>query len=90
MPKKTLKIEVSAIKIIRAMKKISTFIIGAFLYMISMAGFAQWNQVGFTIVGDAEDDNLGVSVSLSAGGTTLAVGAPWAGNSGEGYVKESI
>jgi len=40
----------------------------------------EWRKLGQTIIGDASNDRLGMSVALSANGTTLAVGAVW--NSG--------
>lgn len=36
-----------------------------------------WNKIGSNIDGDAADDRLGYSVSLSDDGQTVAVGAPW-------------
>lgn len=36
---------------------------------------AQWVQMGNTLVGEAENDHFGISVSLSADGFTVAVGA---------------
>ena len=49
----------------------------------------KWNQLGNDIDGDATDDHLGKSVSLSADGQTLAVGATVAhGSSGfAGHVR---
>lgn len=38
-----------------------------------------WGQIGDDIDGDAADDELGSSVSLSANGTTVVIGAPYAG-----------
>ena len=37
---------------------------------------SSWTQIGSDIEGDAVDDQLGRSVSLSADGTVLAIGAP--------------
>jgi len=37
-----------------------------------------WGQIGDDIDGDAADDELGSSVSLSANGTTVVIGAPYA------------
>lgn len=42
-----------------------------------------WSQLGEDIDGEADDDNLGASVSLSFDGTKLAIGAT--GNDGGGY-----
>ena len=42
----------------------------------------QWAQIGNDIDGEASQDQSGISVALSADGTTLAVGAP--GNDGNG------
>ena len=41
-----------------------------------------WQQIGQDIDGEAADDSSGWSVSLSADGTTVAIGAPW--NNGNG------
>ena len=48
-----------------------------------------WEQQGSAIVGDAEYDHLGTSVSLSADAKTLVVGAPgyYDNTDREGYVK---
>jgi hypothetical protein len=54
------------------------------------AATSSWKQQGPAIVGDAADDNLGLSVALSAYARTLVVGAPGDGESGSGktgYVK---
>ncbi len=51
---------------------------------------ASWEQIGEDIDGDAAGDNSGVSVSLSANGSIVAIGAPNAGIngvSGAGQVK---
>jgi hypothetical protein len=45
-------------------------------------GPGTWTQVGQDIAGEAMNDNSGTSVSLSADGTRLAIGAP--GNGGAG------
>ena len=43
-----------------------------------------WKQIGHDIDGEKEEDRFGYSVSLSADGRTVAVGAPWnAEKSGE-------
>ena len=41
-----------------------------------------WSQIGSDINGEAADDESGISVSLSADGTTVAIGAPY--NDGNG------
>ena len=48
-----------------------------------------WTQVGEDIDGEASGDYSGVSVSLSADGTTVAIGAPWYDDNGEnsGHVR---
>ena len=50
---------------------------------------AHWTQVGPDIDGDADDDDMGFSVSLSGDGSTVAVGAPGndAGGTSAGQVK---
>ena len=45
-----------------------------------------WSQLGGDLLGNAEDDNFGASIALSADGRTVAVGAP-GGNSGNGQVR---
>ncbi len=45
-----------------------------------------WTQQGATLTGEATDDEFGVSVSISATGDTIVVGAR-AANSYRGYVK---
>ena len=39
-------------------------------------GTDNWKQIGQDIIGEADDDEFGTSVSLSDDGKTLAVGAP--------------
>ena len=39
-----------------------------------------WEQIGYDIDGDAADDYLGLSVSLSGDGMTVVIGAPYAGD----------
>ena len=43
---------------------------------------SSWQQLGTDIDGEAADDDSGYSVSLSADGSTVAIGAP--GNDGNG------
>ena len=45
-----------------------------------------WKQLGTYLEGQAAGDKFGTSVALSADGTTLAAGAPFA-NSSDGFVK---
>jgi hypothetical protein len=53
------------------------------LLALPLIGFGQsWPQIGSDINGEAADDESGASVSLSADGTTLAIGAP--NNDGNG------
>jgi hypothetical protein len=47
-----------------------------------------WSQLGSDIYGEAELDNLGASVSLSADGTVVAAGAP--GNDGNGDISGHV
>jgi len=48
-----------------------------------------WIQQGFNINGEADNDNSGVSVSLSADGLTIAISAPWnaGGGTNRGHVR---
>ena len=46
----------------------------------------RWDQLGSTMVGEASDDEFGYSVSLSADGRTVAIGAP-NNELGSGHVK---
>lgn len=45
-----------------------------------------WHQIGSSIVGEADDDRSGASVSMSADGTVVAIGAPGIGHI-RGYVR---
>lgn len=45
-----------------------------------------WTQIGADIDGDAEDDNSGYSVALSADGNVVAIGAPNGDNINDGNV----
>jgi hypothetical protein len=50
-----------------------------------------WEQIGQDIVGDADGDEFGASVSISDDGKTLAVGAaPANGKNGEDSVRVSV
>jgi hypothetical protein len=59
----------------------------------SLPGFGPvgWDQLGADIDGEAQDDRSGFSVALSADGTTLAIGAPFAntpaGTDNVGHVR---
>jgi len=53
------------------------------IYRLSDDG-ASWEQIGGDIDGDAAGDQSGSSVSLSANGTIVAIGAPYAGIDGRG------
>ena len=48
-----------------------------------------WTQVGEDIDGEASYDNSGYAVSLSADGTTVAIGAPFNNDNGDqwGHVR---
>jgi len=52
------------------------------LLLIPLLSLGQWTQVGTDIDGESVDDNSGISVSLSADGDIMAVGAPY--NDGNG------
>ena len=51
------------------------------IYRLSDDG-ARWEQIGEDIYGDAAGDWSGISVSLSANGSIVAIGAPYAGIDG--------
>ncbi|MGY5352173.1 WD40 repeat domain-containing protein [Wenyingzhuangia sp. IMCC45533] len=59
------------------------------LLFTSLMSFAQWTQVGSDIDGEAANGNSGFSVSSSADGTTIAVGAPFSNGNGtfSGHVR---
>lgn len=61
------------------MKKIYTLLV---ITLLSTPIYAQWNQIGNDIDGESVSDQSGSSVSLSADGLTMVVGAPT--NSGNG------
>jgi len=44
-----------------------------------------WTQLGLDIDGEADGDNSGFSVSLSANGSTVAIGAPYNTSAGGGF-----
>ena len=51
----------------------------AVLTLHGQSALAQHSQIGDDIDGEAEDDTSGWSVSLSAGGSIVAIGAPFNG-----------
>ncbi len=51
------------------------------------AGDDTWNQIGQDIVGEADGDEFGYSVSISEDVGTIAVGAVKGANSNSGYVR---
>ena len=51
-------------------------VVGTSIVLLSHSAPAQHLQIGDDIDGDAEDDNFGWSVSLSANGSVVAIGAP--------------
>jgi len=55
-----------------------------FSQLDSTIPYSAWSQLGLNIDGDVADDKFGFSVSLSADGQTLAIGA-YAGEGGHGY-----
>ena len=60
-----------------------TTVLFTFIFLlIHQLTFSQWEQVGTAIDGEAPGDNSGRSVSLSADGNTVAIGA--SGNDGNG------
>jgi len=61
------------------MKKIYTLLV---ITLLSTSIYAQWNQLGSDVDGESAGDYSGRSVSISADGMTMAVGAT--GNSGNG------
>ena len=60
-----------------------------FLISIVSVSFASWQQIGNDIDGEAEWDMSGRSIAISAGGTIVAIGAPWNDGNGEdaGHVR---
>ena len=48
-----------------------------------------WNQIGGQLHGEAEEDQLGLSIALSSDGTSLAVGGPFndGGGTDSGHVR---
>lgn len=57
------------------------------IYQYQLIPHDDWLQVGEEIYGEAESDNSGWSVSLSADGSILAIGAPYGGLDGGGHVR---
>ena len=61
----------------------SLILLITFALIQTTANAQNWSQLGIDIDGEAADDGSGHSVSLSADGLTLAIGAP--NNSGNGF-----
>ena len=67
--------------------KINKIILAVLLLLIPSLSFSQiWNQVGADIDGEAANDGSGNSVSLSADGTIVAIGAK-GNNSSNGHTR---
>jgi Secretion system C-terminal sorting domain/FG-GAP repeat len=64
------------------------FLICTSFLLVSTVIFAQWTQVGLDIDGEAAGDQSGTSVSMSADGLTLAIGA--IGNDGNGSAAGQV
>ncbi len=59
------------------------FYVMMFVFFSSIVVNAQsWDQIGADIVGETEDDLSGWSLSLSADGSTVAIGALYNGDAG--------
>ena len=56
--------------------RIQIFVDGDWIAAEASSGSANWQQVGADIEGEAGGDESGFSVSLSADGSTVAIGAP--------------
>jgi hypothetical protein len=59
---------------------------GAKVYRIDSAG-SSWEQLGETIYGDNDGDWFAVSVDISSGGDTVAIGADQTENRGGNHKK---
>lgn len=64
------------------MKKVVIGIVIFFLFS-NVNAQTTWTQVGKSIIGEAEEDQSGASISLSSDGSIVAIGAPY--NCGSGY-----
>ena len=51
------------------------------------AGYDTWNQIDQDIIGEANGDEFGYSVSISEEGKTIAVGAEYGANNNLGYAR---
>ncbi len=72
------------------MKEAKRVMLFAAMLITTITVNAQWVQIGNNIEGEASGDNSGESVSLSADGSVVAIGAPWnSGGSGDfsGHVR---
>ena len=60
-----------------------------FKYVSNDSNRGAWTQLGSDFDGEAANDDSGTAVSLSSGGTILAVGAPWNGGTAfsAGYMR---
>lgn len=70
------------------LKLMGCILLSAWMYMPN--GYAQWNQIGQSIDGEADEDYCGNSVALSGDGTTFALGAPLGNDAGginRGHVR---
>jgi hypothetical protein len=56
-------------------------------YNLNKTPAAGWDRLGEDIDGEGEIDYSGMSVALSADGTTLAIGAPYANTNDSGHVR---
>jgi Flp pilus assembly pilin Flp len=63
---------IKKIKIEFFMKQLKIYVL---TLLIPLFGWAQWNQIGNNILGEAANDLFGVNVSISDDGTIIAVGA---------------
>jgi hypothetical protein len=72
----TEKLTLFFMRIITFFKSVLTVLVLAAFFVFSTRASAQtWQQVGIDIVGEAASDPSGQSVSLSADGSTMAIGA---------------
>ena len=70
------------------MKNISFLLSFFFLWGITNLSAQWWAQSGTDIDGEALEDRSGFSVSLSADGNRMAIGAPW--NDGNGNASGQV
>jgi len=69
-------LKIQELKIARTQKVFKTMVLLFVLAISSITLQAQWTQLGETVEGRAARDLLGLSVSISADGSIMAVGAP--------------